>query len=48
MKGLERDLGKRWKTVQEFADALVRAAGADPEEPRRGGSLLSRIFGKKE
>ncbi|HEX9755097.1 MAG TPA: serine/threonine-protein kinase [Gemmatimonadales bacterium] len=48
MKGLERDLGKRWKTVQEFADALARAAGAEAEEPRRGGSLLSRIFGKKE
>ncbi|MGH2625606.1 MAG: serine/threonine-protein kinase, partial [Anaerolineales bacterium] len=48
MKGLERDLGKRWKTVQEFADALAHAAGAEAEEPRRGGGLFSRLFGKKE
>jgi hypothetical protein len=49
MKGLERDLGRRWKTVQEFADALVgAAAGAEVEESRWGGGLFSRIFGKRE
>jgi len=46
MKGLERDLGKRWKTISEFADAFVAAISGEPE-PVKGGGLLSRLFGKK-
>ncbi|HSR15529.1 MAG TPA: serine/threonine-protein kinase [Gemmatimonadales bacterium] len=46
MRGLERDLGKRWKTVEEFANAFVAAASAEPAQEKKGGGLLSRLFGR--
>lgn len=44
MKGLERDRGKRFRTVTEFAQAFTAAAAGEPE-PKPGG-LLSRLFGR--
>ena len=45
MRGLERDLTKRWKTVTEFAAAFVEAAtGGSPDEKK--GGLFSRLFGR--
>jgi eukaryotic-like serine/threonine-protein kinase len=46
MKGLEREIPKRWRSVEEFAQAFIRAAEGE-EEPRQGGGLLSRLFGRK-
>jgi hypothetical protein len=43
MKGLERDLSKRWKTVDEFAKAFCTAVRQ--EAPRRHG-FLSGLFRK--
>ena len=45
MKGLERDLGKRWKTVAEFAAAFCQTASQP--EPAKGG-FLSSLFRRKE
>src|SRR4051794_11313175 len=42
MGGLDRDLGKRYKTVDDFAKAFCTAVRA---EPKRSG-FLSSIFGK--
>ncbi|NOT06750.1 MAG: serine/threonine protein kinase [Gemmatimonadales bacterium] len=42
MTGLERDLGRRWKTVGEFADAFCRAASVDA--PAKKSGFLSSIF----
>jgi len=48
MKGLERDLSRRWKTIEDFRHALVQAtSGAGDESSPGGGGLLSRLFGKK-
>jgi serine/threonine-protein kinase len=41
MKGLARDLGKRWKTVPEFTTAFCEAAAAQPD---RKGGFFSSIF----
>ena len=41
MKGLARDIGKRWKTVQDFTAAFSEAATAEPEKP---GGFFSSIF----
>ena len=48
MKGLERDQSKRWKTVEEFANAFVAAATTEqPDQPEeKKGGLLSRFFGR--
>ena len=43
MGGLDRDLSKRFRTVDEFAKAFCTAVRA---EPKRGGGFLSSIFGK--
>ena len=43
MKGLERDLSKRWKTVDEFSKAFCTAAR--DEAPKRHG-FLSGLFRK--
>ena len=43
MKGLERDLSKRWKTVDEFAKAFCTAVR--DEAPKRHG-FLSGLFRK--
>ena len=40
MKGLSRDLGKRWKTVRDFTTAFCDAATAEPEKK----GFLSSIF----
>lgn len=49
MKGLERDLNKRWKTVEEFAKAFVAAATSEPQaEDKKSSGLLSRLFGRKD
>jgi serine/threonine protein kinase len=49
MKGLERDLNKRWKTVEEFAKAFVAAATSEPQaDDKKSSGLLSRLFGRKE
>lgn len=45
MKGLERDLSARWKTIDEFADAFCLAArGEAAPEPKPRGGFLSSIF----
>lgn len=41
MKGLSRDLSKRWKTVAEFRRAFGEAANAEPEEKK---GFLSSLF----
>jgi serine/threonine-protein kinase len=46
MKGLERDLGKRWKTVAEFAAAFCQAASRPEKE--KGGFLSSFLRRIKE
>jgi serine/threonine-protein kinase len=46
MKGLERDMGKRWKTVDEFAKAFVAAANSEPPPEEKKGGLFSKLFGK--
>ena len=43
MKGLERDLTKRWKTVTEFAQAFCSAVAQEPEKGRKAG-FLSALF----
>ena len=47
MKGLERDLTKRWKSIAEFAVAFVEAAtgGAGPQDDKKQG-IFSRLFGR--
>jgi serine/threonine-protein kinase len=45
MRGLERDMAKRWKTVTEFANAFEAASAAEPEEERKSG-FLNRLFGR--
>ncbi|HLB55591.1 MAG TPA: serine/threonine-protein kinase [Gemmatimonadales bacterium] len=45
MRGLERDLGKRWKTVGEFANALHAATTQESDLPRKAG-FFSSIFRK--
>jgi hypothetical protein len=42
MKGLARDLGKRWKTVTEFTAAFCEAATAQPEKKGFLSSLFKR------
>ncbi|MGD9523217.1 MAG: serine/threonine-protein kinase [Gemmatimonadales bacterium] len=42
MKGLARDLAKRWKTVPEFTRAFCAAATAEPEKKGFFGSLFKR------
>ena len=44
MKGLERELGKRWKTITEFASAFEAAATALDDDKKAG--FLSRLFGR--
>ena len=46
MKGLARDLGERWKTVEEFAGAFVAAARVEGAQRKKG--FLASIFGKGE
>jgi serine/threonine-protein kinase len=46
MKGLERDLSKRWKTVEEFARAFVEAANSAPAPEEKKGGLFSKLFGR--
>jgi len=41
MKGLARDLSRRWKTVRDFTDAFCEAATAEPEKK---GGFFSSIF----
>ena len=43
MQGLERDLSKRAKTVDEFARAFCTAVRSEPEKK---GGFLSSLFGK--
>ncbi|MGQ0703149.1 MAG: serine/threonine-protein kinase [Gemmatimonadales bacterium] len=43
MRGLERDLQKRWKTVREFATAFCDAVEETDRAPKKGG-FLSTIF----
>lgn len=48
MRGLERDMTRRWKAVHEFARAFSDAVAAPgSEEPKTGGGLLSRLFGRR-
>jgi serine/threonine-protein kinase len=42
MKGLERDLSKRWKTVTDFTAAFCDAATAEPEKKGFFSSLFKR------
>ncbi|MEZ4454984.1 MAG: hypothetical protein R2882_00335 [Gemmatimonadales bacterium] len=44
MQGLDRDLGKRWKTVADFAGAFCAAAAQDAK-PK--GGFLSSLFRKR-
>ncbi len=41
MKGLQRDLSKRWKTIPEFTQAFCDAINAEPEKK---GGFLSSLF----
>ena len=43
MIGLERDLSKRWKSVEEFAGAFCTATGEEPGPAKRAG-FFSSIF----
>ncbi|HVE17011.1 MAG TPA: serine/threonine-protein kinase [Chthoniobacterales bacterium] len=43
MTGLERDLAKRWKTVDEFAKAFCAATGGESSPSKKGG-FFSSIF----
>lgn len=43
MKGLARDLGKRWKTVTDFTNAFQEAVTAQPEKK---GGFFSSLFKK--
>lgn len=45
MKGLQRDLGKRWKTVREFTDAFCRAA--EQNKSKKEG-FFSSLFKRGE
>lgn len=47
MRGLERDVGKRWKTVADFANAVIEGATADGPVGEKGG-LFSRLLGRKK
>jgi serine/threonine-protein kinase len=42
MRGLERDLSKRWKTVADFSRAFCDAANVDGKQQR--GGFLSSLF----
>lgn len=42
MKGLSRDLAKRWKTIRDFTAAFCDAATAEPEKKGFFGSLFGR------
>ncbi len=44
MRGLNRDLGERWKTVGEFAEAFCAAA---TQEDKNKGGFLSSLFRKR-
>ncbi len=46
MRGLDRDLSKRWKTVEDFAVAFCEAAQQDPKG--KGGFLSSWFRRRKE
>ena len=46
MRGLERDLQKRWRTVREFADAFCRAVDQKSEPAQKKSGFLSSIFRK--
>ncbi len=41
MKGLQRDLSKRWKTIPEFTQAFCDAINAEPDKK---GGFLSSLF----
>jgi hypothetical protein len=43
MKGLARDLSKRWKTVIDFTNAFQEAVSAQPEKK---GGFFSSLFKK--
>lgn len=43
MKGLSRDLGRRWKTVTEFSAAFCTAARAEPTEKK---GFFSSLFNR--
>ena len=42
MKGLSRDLSRRWKTIRDFTGAFCDAATAEPEKKGFFGSLFRR------
>lgn len=44
MKGLERELGKRWKTVTEFATAFCEAVNQEPERGAKKSGFLGSLF----
>jgi serine/threonine-protein kinase len=46
MRGLERDLTKRWKGVSEFSSAFVEAAAGGGSDDDRKPGLFSRLFGR--
>ena len=48
MRGLERDLAKRWKTVAEFAAGFCQAAGEVSDKARNGGGFLSSLFRRRK
>ena len=45
MRGLERDLSKRWKTTSEFADAFCQAVGRHEGKAKTG--FLGGFFKRK-
>jgi serine/threonine-protein kinase len=48
MRGLERDIAMRWKTVDDFATAVTEAAAGDGSASEPKGGLFSRLLGRKK
>ncbi len=44
MKGLERDLTRRWRSVGELAGALSASVGAEEPGPKKPGGFFSSLF----
>ena len=48
MRGLDRDLAKRWKTVAEFAASFCQAAGGATDKSKNEGGFLSSLFRRRK
>lgn len=48
MRGLERDLVKRWRTVAEFAAAFCQAGADTADKSKNAGGFLSSLFRRRK